>query len=318
MHSIECRGLYRTFKSKGRTVEALKNVNLAVEEGELFGLLGPNGAGKTTLIKIFTTLLLPTEGKAMVGGMDVTKDVKKVRPIINMVTGGEYTGYGLLTVKENLWMFSQFYGMPSREAKEEIQRLIERMRISHLADRKIRTLSTGERQRVNIIRAFMTGPRIIFLDEPTLGLDVETSRLIRRFVREWLREDRERTVLLTTHYMMEADELCDRIAIINDGGIVALDTPKALKRRIQEETAMSIEISPVIRMEWLNALEDVVGYSQREEDGMISVRVVMKEDSAVTDVLTGITERGGKIMAFRKEEPTLEDVFVKLTGRGLD
>lgn len=318
MHSIECRGLYRTFKTKGRTVEALKNVNLAVEEGELFGLLGPNGAGKTTLIKIFTTLLLPTEGKAMVGGMDVTKDVKKVRPIINMVTGGEYTGYGLLTVKENLWMFSQFYGMPSREAKEEIQKLIERMRISHLADRKIRTLSTGERQRVNIIRAFMTGPRIIFLDEPTLGLDVETSRLIRRFVREWLREDRERTVLLTTHYMMEADELCDRIAIINNGGIVALDTPKALKRRIQEETAMSIEISPVIRMEWLNALEDVVGYSQREEDGMISVRVVMKEDSAVTDVLTGITERGGKIMAFRKEEPTLEDVFVKLTGRGLD
>lgn len=318
MDSILCENLTRTFKSKGRTVEALRGVDLSVKKGELFGLLGPNGAGKTTLIKIFTTLLLPTTGKAKVGGMDVVKDVKRVRPMINMVSGGEYTGYGLLTVKENLWMFSQFYGIPSKEAKGEIDRLIQRMRISHLANRKIRTLSTGERQRVNIIRAFMTRPKIIFLDEPTLGLDVETSRLIRRFIREWLSEDRERTVLLTTHYMMEADELCDRIAIINDGNIVALDTPRALKKRIQEETALSIEITPQIKLDWLNETKGVIGFSPKEDSGMISVRVVMQEDSAVTDVLTGITKRGGKIMSFKKEEPTLEDVFVKLTGRGLD
>ena len=318
MYSIVAKDLTRTFKSKGRVVEALKGVDLEVKDGELFGLLGPNGAGKTTMIKIFTTLLLPTGGSAKVAGLDVVKDVKKIRPKINMVTGGEYSGYGLLTVRENLWMFSQFYGVPGKEAKERIQVLVERMRISHLADRKIRTLSTGERQRTNIIRAFLTEPKIVFLDEPTLGLDVETSRLIRRFIKEWLNEDPKRTVLLTTHYMMEADELCDRIAIINDGEIVALGTPKELKRKIQDETAISIDISPNIDLNWLDKTEGVIGHSDKEESGKISSRVVMKEDSAVSEVLNGINKRGGKILSFYKDEPTLEDVFVKLTGRGLE
>ncbi len=299
-------------------MEALKEVDLSVRQGELFGLLGPNGAGKTTLIKIFTTLLLPTSGYAKVAGHDVAKEVKQIRPIINMVTGGEHSGYGLLTVRENLWMFSQFYGIPGKVAKERIDSLIDRMRITHLADRKIRTLSTGERQRVNIIRAFMTGPKIVFLDEPTLGLDVETSRLIRRYVKEWLEQDGERTVLLTTHYMMEADELCDRIAIINDGEIVALGTPRELKKRIQDETAIGMEISPEIDLGWLDGTKGVMGYSAKEEGGMLSARVVMEDDSAVSDVLSGVTARGGRIISFYKDEPTLEDVFVKLTGRGLE
>jgi len=310
--------LIRTFTSKGRTVAALDDVTINVKKGELFGLLGPNGAGKTTLIKIFTTLLLPTSGQAYVYGYDVTREEHNIRPIMNMVSGGEYSGYGLLTVEENLWMFSQFYGIPGSIAKQRISGLMNRLGIGDMGSRKIRTLSTGERQRVNIIRAFMTDPKVVFLDEPTLGLDVETSRLIRRFIREWLSENAERTVLLTTHYMMEADQLCDRIAIIHEGKIVALDTPSQLKRMIKGEIFLKMEIHPDIPLDWLSTMEDVSGYSSKEKGGTVDLKIMMDDESAVGPVVSEITAKGGTIDYLYKEEPTLEDVFVKLTGRGLE
>ena len=297
---------------------ALDDVTINVQKGELFGLLGPNGAGKTTLIKIFTTLLLPTSGQAYVYGYDVTREEHNIRPIMNMVSGGEYSGYGLLTVEENLWMFSQFYGIPGSIAKQRISGLINRLGIGDMGSRKIRTLSTGERQRVNIIRAFMTDPKVVFLDEPTLGLDVETSRLIRRFIREWLSENAERTVLLTTHYMMEADQLCDRIAIIHEGKIVALDTPSQLKRMIKGEIFLKMEIHPDIPLDWLSTMEDVSGYSSKEKGGTVDLKIMMDDESAVGPVVSQITAKGGTIDYLYKEEPTLEDVFVKLTGRGLE
>lgn len=318
MDAITCKDLGRLFKSKGRAVEALKEVTISVKKGELFGLLGPNGAGKTTLIKILTTLLLPTSGSAYVHGYDVTKDEKKIRPIINMVSGGEYSGYGLLTVEENLWMFSQFYGIPGKEAHERINKLMDRLGIAHMAKRKVRTLSTGERQRVNIIRAFMTNPSVVFLDEPTLGLDVETARLIRKFIKEWIENDPGRTVLLTTHYMMEADELCDRIAIIDEGEIVALDTPVALKSMVKKEISLKIEVCPQIKVEWLNSVKGVIGVRSKEMGGNLGLRVIVADEAAVGDVLAGINQRGGRIHYLYKEEPTLEDVFLKLTGRGLE
>ena len=317
MNAITCNDLGRIFKSKGRTVEALDHVTITVEKGELFGLLGPNGAGKTTLIKILTTLLLPSSGSAHVYGYDVTKDEKKIRPIINMVSGGEYSGYGLLTVDENLWMFSQFYGIPGKEARTRIDGLLKRLNIADLARRKVRTLSTGERQRVNIIRAFMTDPLVVFLDEPTLGLDVETARLIRKFIKEWLRGE-DRTVLLTTHYMMEADELCDRIAIIDQGRIVALDTPSNLKNLIRKEISLKIEVYPEIAVDWLNTMEGVVGFTSEEKGGTQGLRVMVSDEAVVGDVLAEINQRQGRISYLQKEEPTLEDVFLKLTGRGLE
>ncbi|MBU7032132.1 MAG: ABC transporter ATP-binding protein [Theionarchaea archaeon] len=318
MSAITCNHLVRTFSGKGKDVIALDDVSINVKKGELFGLLGPNGAGKTTLIKIFTTLLLPTSGQASVYGYDVTREEKNIRPIINMVSGGEYSGYGLLTVEENLWMFSQFYGIPGHEANKRIAALMSRLGIGDMAKRKIRTLSTGERQRVNIIRAFMTDPQVVFLDEPTLGLDVETSRLIRKFVREWLSHDPERTVLLTTHYMMEADQLCDRIAIINEGKIVALDTPSQLKRLIKGEILLKIEIHPEIPLEWLSSIESVTGFNSKEKGGTLDLRIMLEDETAVGEVLSGINQQGGRIDYLFKEEPTLEDVFVKLTGRGLE
>lgn len=318
MDAITCENLGRLFKSKKRTVEALANVTISVKKGELFGLLGPNGAGKTTLIKVFTTLLLPTSGTAHVYGYDVTKDEKKIRPLINMVSGGEYSGYGLLTVKENLWMFSQFYGIPGKEADRRITALLNRLNIAHMEKRKLRTLSTGERQRVNIIRAFMTEPKVVFLDEPTLGLDVETARLIRIFIREWLKHDPDHTVLLTTHYMMEADELCDRIAIIHQGKIVALDTPQALKNMVTKEISLKVDVYPEIGLDWLHSLDGIIGFKSKEMGGKVRIRAVVAEEQVVGDVLAGINERGGKIQYLQKEEPTLEDVFLKLTGRGLE
>jgi len=177
---------------------ALHEVDLEIHPGELFGLLGPNGAGKTTLIKILTTLLLPTSGRAWVAGYDVVAQPEAIRRRINMVAGGESCGYGLLTVRENLWMFSQFYGLDDRTARRRIEELLERFGLQDRGDSKMLDLSTGLRQKVSIIRGFLTDPQILFLDEPTLGLDVNAARQIRFFVREWIRERPGRTILLTT------------------------------------------------------------------------------------------------------------------------
>ncbi|HUV92437.1 MAG TPA: ABC transporter ATP-binding protein, partial [Anaerolineales bacterium] len=232
-------------KSEPKELVALQDVNLSIQQGELFGLLGPNGAGKTTLIKILTTLLTPTSGNAYVAGYDVKKDTNNIRQRINMVSGGEASGYGLLTVRENLWMFSQFYGIPSKIANQRIKELLEIVGLADRINTKSSDLSTGLRQKMNIVRGFLTDPEVLFMDEPTLGLDVGASREVRRFIRRWVDDDPRRTLLLTTHYMVEADELCDRVAIINQGRVLACDTPENLKRSLQQETIFRLEVSPL-------------------------------------------------------------------------
>ena len=243
--AVEVKGLCRTFKtkavkgkSKTEIVKALQDVDITIHQGELFGLLGPNGAGKTTLIKILCTLLLPSSGDAKVLGHDVEHETQAIRQKINMVSGGETSGYGLLTVRENLWLFSQLYGMPTKIANNRIDALLEVLELEHKKNSKVRTLSTGLRQKANMIRGFMTDPALIFLDEPTLGLDVNASRLTRDFIKGWMKAKPDRTVLLTTHYMMEAEELCDRVAIINDGKVLACDTPANLKKLINQDTTL--------------------------------------------------------------------------------
>src|ERR1700752_4855662 len=238
--AIETQDLGRVYKIRGNKKEsqvrkeliALEKVNLTVERGELFGLLGPNGAGKTTLIKILTTLLAPTSGWARVAAHDVIKTPHLVRPRINMVSGGESSGYGLLTVRENLWMFGQFYGLDNKTTQKRIDELLDVVGLKDRADTKSSDLSTGLRQKMNIVRGFLTDPQVIFLDEPTLGLDVGASRDARRFIRDWAATNAGRTILLTTHYMAEADDLCDRVAIINHGRVLACDSPANLKKRL--------------------------------------------------------------------------------------
>lgn len=188
--AVRTEELTRIYKSKRREagshkeIVALDSVDLEIRRGELFGLLGPNGAGKTTLIKILTTLLAPSGGRAWVAGVDVAENPWEVRRHINAVSGGESSGYGLLTVEENLWMFSQFYGIDPKTARQRIRDLLDVVGLSDRAKTKIYHLSTGMRQKMNFARGFITDPEILFLDEPTLGLDVQTSRILRAFIKE--------------------------------------------------------------------------------------------------------------------------------------
>ncbi len=306
-------------KGEARERVALTDVNLDVPRGELFGLLGPNGAGKTTLIKILTTLLAPTTGRALVAGYDVARQAPEVRPRINMVSGGESSGYGLLTVRENLWMFGQFYGLDTQTTHARIDALLEIVGLADRAHTKTSDLSTGLRQKMNIVRGFLTDPEVVFLDEPTLGLDVGASRDIRRFVRQWMAERAGRTVLLTTHYMAEADELCDRVAIINAGRVLACDTPANLKRRLQREALFKLETSPLVNgaLTTFQTLPGVRKVLHAPHDGFSALDLSLEADSALSGVIGALTAHNASIISLQKREPTLEDVFVDVVGMSM-
>jgi ABC-2 type transport system ATP-binding protein len=323
--AIHARAVTRIYKAKPEPVTALGGVDLDVEPGEFFGLLGPNGAGKTTLIKILTTLLLPTSGTARVAGFDVVDETAKIRRVINMVSGGEQSGYGLLTTREQLWMFSQFYGLPQRDGWRRVDELIEITGLTEQRDQKVRTLSTGQRQKLNFARGLLNDPWVLFLDEPTLGLDVAAARDLREHTLAWKAETAGRTVLLTTHYMVEAEQLCDRIAIVDHGRILALGTPDELRRRVQAESIFRIELDQLPAEGGLAGIGELPGVlsavpADVDGDGAGSDRVALKvalaDDSALTSVVTAVAERGSHLVGLEKSEPSLEDVFVELVGRG--
>ena len=325
--AIRTEKLSRIYKIRGgkktepRSLIALNDVNLEVRPGELFGLLGPNGAGKTTLIKILTTLLAPSTGQAWVADYDVGNEPEKVRPRINMVSGGETSGYGLLTVRENLWMFSQFYGLSSAVANRNIKHLLEVVGLSDRMNAKSSDLSTGLRQKMNIVRGFMTDPDVLFLDEPTLGLDVGASREVRQFIRSWVDDNPTHTILLTTHYMVEADELCDRVAIINQGRVLACDSPANLKRNLQQEAIFHLEVSPFngsLSAEKFEALPGVCNFTHRSQDGFESLDLILEEEQALAGVLNTLNTANVRLLNLQKNEPTLEDVFVKLVGQSME
>jgi ABC-2 type transport system ATP-binding protein len=306
-------------RSEPRELVALHDVDLQIESGELFGLLGPNGAGKTTLIKILTTLLAPSQGKAWVAGFDVAQEPEKVRPRINMVSGGEASGYGLLTVRENLWMFSQFYGLDSGEANHRIKQLLDIVGMGDRLNTKSSDLSTGLRQKMNIVRGFLTDPQVLFLDEPTLGLDVGAARDVRKFVRQWVDEDSSRTILLTTHYMVEADELCDRVAIINQGRVLACDSPAKLKHRLQSDAIFQLEVSPLngFGVKTLESLPGVKKVVYQEIEGGARLEFILAEEPVLGAVVSTLTAGDIRILNLQKNEPTLEDVFVDLVGSSM-
>jgi ABC-2 type transport system ATP-binding protein len=308
-------------KSEPKSLAALNDINLEVHPGELFGLLGPNGAGKTTLIKILTTLLSPTTGHAWVAGFDVAVEPEKVRPRINMVSGGETSGYGLLTVRENLWMFSQFYGLSSAVANKNIKHLLEVVGLSDRMNAKSSDLSTGLRQKMNIVRGFMTDPDVLFLDEPTLGLDVGASREVRRFIRSWVDDDPTRTLLLTTHYMVEADELCDRVAIINQGRVLACDSPANLKHNLQQYAIFHLELSPfngTLNVGKFEELPGVRNVTHSPQDGFESLDLILEEEQALAGVMNTLNSANIRLLNLKKNEPSLEDVFVKLVGQSME
>lgn len=216
------------FKRKKKKIRAVDGIDFKVKKGEIFGLLGENGAGKTTTIKMLITLLAPTEGECKVLGFDTYKEAEKVRPNINFVFGGEMGVYRRLSARDNLLYFAGLYKIKGTEAKKRTDELLRLVELEEAADRLVETYSKGMIQRLQIARGLINNPQIIFMDEPTVGLDPVGANMLRDIIRKMKAEGR--TVLLTTHYMQEADELCDSIAIINKGKIVALDTPDDLKK----------------------------------------------------------------------------------------
>ncbi|MER3418178.1 MAG: ABC transporter [Chloroflexota bacterium] len=328
--AIEARGIRRIYPAHPAPIVALNGIDLDVSAGEFFGLLGPNGAGKTTLIKILTTLLGPSEGWARVFGFDVVREAKQVRRIMNIVAGGEQSGYGILTVREQLWMFSQFYGLPSREGWRRVDELIEAVGLAEQRNQRVSTLSTGQRQKLNVARGLLNDPWILFLDEPTLGLDVSAARALRTLVVDWHRAVAGRTILLTTHYMAEADELCDRIAIVDRGRILAIGSPTELRRLVRGESIFRLEVDHLIGgPAALAVLPGVVSATIAGGDGVraaqsgdpeprLAVNLVLADDAVLASVVGALAQLGSRILALRKAEPTLEDVFVELVGRGFE
>jgi len=325
--ALEVRGVTRVYKAKPEPITALAGIDLEVPTGEFFGLLGPNGAGKTTLIKILTTLLLPTSGEARVFGFDVASQTKQVRRIMNMVAGGEQSGYGLLTVREQLWMFSQFYGLPVREGWRRVDELIVAVGMQDQREQKVSSLSTGQRQKMNLARGLLNDPWILFLDEPTLGLDVAAARAVRQLVSDWRAAVPGRTVLLTTHYMAEADELCERIAIVDHGRILAIGSPAELKRMVQRESIFRLELDRLdggpAALQGLPGVVRAVRASGSDagveaDRQTVVVNLVLEDDAALGGVVGALGGLGARIVALAKSEPSLEDVFVELVGRGFE
>jgi len=325
--AIDVHALRRVYKTKPNDVIALDGIDLEVAPGEFFGLLGPNGAGKTTLIKILTTLLLPTSGTASIFGFDVVDKTKQIRRIMNMVAGGEQSGYGILEVREQLWMFSQFYGLGSRDGWRRVDELIDAVGLDEQRRQKVSTLSTGQRQKMNFARGLLNDPWIFFLDEPTLGLDVSAARAVRELILAWKAAVPGRTVLLTSHYMAEVDELCERVAIVDRGRILAIGSPDELRRRVQRESIFRLELDrldggpsalqrlPGVVAASTAASDETDGHGDRQT---VSVNLVLTEDAALGGVVSALGGLGANILALRKSEPTLEDVFVELVGRGFD
>lgn len=309
---------FRPDRQASREFVALDGVDLEVRPGEIFGLLGPNGAGKTTLIKILTTLLAPTQGRAWVDGVDVVADPYSLRPRINMVSGGESSGYGILTVRENLWLFSRIYGVANAQIHTRMERLLEVVGLAEKGNSRVSHLSTGQRQKMNFCRGFITDPKILFLDEPTLGLDVGSARAIRHYLREWMAEKPGRTLLLTTHYMAEAEELCDRLAIIDQGKLLACDTPSQLKRRVQTYPLFELRLAPGrSRLQGLTDLAGVHQVTLQESHEGIDLKVTLLQESVIGDLVQHLIAAGQTILTLNRVEPTLEDVFIELVGHGL-
>ena len=293
---------------------AVDHISFDVKKSEIFGLLGPNGAGKTTTIRMLSTLTRPTEGTATIGGYDIVKNDSKVRELIGLVSE-KMIMYDRLTAKENLMFFGKLYNIPKEILEERIDELLELVQLSQWKNSKVGTFSTGMRQRMNVVRALLNMPKVLFLDEPTLGLDPQSTVEVREFVKKINREN-ETTIILTTHMMNEADILCDRIGIIDHGKISALDTSTNLKNSISgaNTTILVLEISNLDPdlISTIRALSCVETVSQENTS---HIKIHAHGDDAFDSVIDAIRAKKGKIVTIQNIQPTLEDVFLHITGR---
>ena len=320
MNAIEIdhlRRIYRAqigvFNRSIKEVFAVDDISFEVQQGELFGLLGPNGAGKTTTIKMLTTLLIPSLGSARVGGFDVVKQANEVRKRIGFIFGGERGLYWRLSGDDNLRYFASLYGVDPDVSKKRIPYLMEMVGLKGRGNERVGGYSRGMKQRLHVARTLLHDPEILFLDEPTIGLDPVGAREFRNVILDL--QAQKKTILLTTHYMFEADALSDRIAIINKGCVVALDTPSGLKKHVSDLSVVEVETfgAPEAVIEKLRALPfvDALSVEDREQKQMLLIQTERGAE-AVPDVMTALEgQRVGRVIV---REPTLEDAYVRLVG----
>ena len=313
----ERKGLFK--RSSKKKIVAVDHVSFEVYRGEIFGLLGPNGAGKTTTIKILSTLLLPDEGEAWVNGYHVVKEADKVRATIGVSLYSDRGFYWKLTGRENLRYFAYLHHIPPREAEKKINELLELVGLKEHADKLVEEYSTGMKSKLNFARALLNDPETLFLDEPTIGLDPASARTIREVIKRLSREGK--TIFLTTHNMEEADFLCDRIAIINRGKIVAIDTPRELKEKIRDKNIVEIEAVNLTDnvVEKVRGLEGVEYVSVTLSDptsfkGTMRVTFNGTFDECLPNLLKVLVESDVRLLYVKPSEPSLEDVFIALTG----
>jgi ABC-2 type transport system ATP-binding protein len=321
MSAIQARDLVRTYKTstgifrrRAVEVQAVRGVSFEVADGELFGLLGPNGAGKTTTIKMLITLLIPTSGSATVLGYDVVKDAREVRKRIGYVFGGDRGLYERLSALDNLRYFAELYAVPPADQKRRIAELLELVGLAGREKERVEGYSRGMRQRLHIARGLLHDPPVVFLDEPTIGVDPVGARELRRTIASLT--EAGKTVLLTTHYMFEADDLCDRMAVIAKGEIVAEGTPRDLKAIVADRTVIEIETFGVDddAVERVRQASGVTSVSIEEREQAQVLHVQSPAGTELTQPLLGLlgTTRIGRVAV---REPTLEDAYVALVGR---
>ncbi|MBW4702748.1 ABC transporter ATP-binding protein [Micromonospora sp. RL09-050-HVF-A] len=323
-HAIEAVGLHRSYRSRTgwlrpqrREVHAVAGVDLTVGHGELFGLLGPNGAGKTTTIKLLNTLLIPTGGEARICGFDVVRQTREVRRRIGYVFGGDRGLYDRLSARDNLRYFAELYGVPGREQKRRIAELFELVRLTGREDDRVEGYSRGMRQRLHIARGLLHRPRVLFLDEPSIGVDPVAARELRQAVADLAATGT--TVLLTTHYMAEADELCGRIAVIAGGRIQALGTPAELRHHADGRRVLEVQAYGVTDGQ-LAAIRARPGVREVSLAVHGAAQVLGVQSDAGVDVQADVLREldGVRLGRVTARQPTLEDAYVAIVNRAAE
>ena len=315
MEAVEVEEITRVFEPRRRNakrVVALDDVSLSIPTGEIHGLLGPNGAGKTTLVKILSTVLLPTSGRARVLGYDVVDETHAVRPLIGIVFGGDRGLYWRLSGRQNLEYWGALYKLSGRDAKNRAQALLGRVGLSDKADDRVEEYSRGMKQRLHLARGLMGDGRVLFLDEPTTGMDPLAAREFRTLIEE-LREE-GRTILLATHDMVEAETVCDRVTLIDRGKIIATESPRTLGQVLSRFQRVDVEGASEAVLEEIRALRGVASVAVVDGAG---TRIEVDEEGVTQLVLERLVAAG--VTSVRTSLPSLDEVYVQLIGeRGME
>ncbi|MEJ2684408.1 MAG: ABC transporter ATP-binding protein [Candidatus Sulfobium sp.] len=311
--------LLHPFRKK--EIAALREVNISVKQGEFFALLGPNGAGKTTLIKILSTLILPSSGKAFVGGFDVATHDREVRRKIGYVVSDERSFYWRLTGRQNLTFFSALNNLPAGDAAERIKRLLQLVELERDADRVFKDYSTGMRQKLAIARGLLTDPDIIFMDEPTKALDPLIAHHIRGLVKERVMGERKRSVIYATHNLREAEELCDRMAIISNGAIRYTGTVDALKNEYRQGARYIVKVRHagnglLDKIKAIPSIKSLSLHTNGSSHDYIQFEMELETGNGnMSHIINELSKTGGKVASFYEKEPTLEEVFSRVVSR---